>query len=109
MLKNLLKCKLTEKKLLLLDEVIEQNNNLNCKKMKQLLLKEIIKENTKSYDDFIILLNLATNDNYNMWKDLLLVSIELLLTKGLILEESKSYARKKYKENINKIKDRLSL
>ena len=44
-----------------------------------------------------------------MWKELLLVSIELLLTKDLILEESKSYARVKYKEKIEKIKDKLSL
>ena len=57
----------------------------------------------------MILLNLANNDNYMMWKDLLLVSIELLLTKDLILEESKSYARIKYKEKIDKIKDKLSL
>ena len=108
-LKDLLKCQLSEKKLMILQESIEQNNNLSCKKMKQLLSNDIVKESTRAYDDFMILLNLANDGNYNMWKELLLVSIELLLTKDLILEESKSYARVKYKEKIEKIKDKLSL
>lgn len=108
-LKDLLKCQLSEKKLMILQESIEQNNNLSCKKMKQLLSNDIVKESTRAYDDLMILLNLANNGNYNMWKELLLVSIELLLTKDLILEESKSYARVKYKEKIEKIKDKLSL
>ena len=108
-LKDLLKCQLSEKKLMILQESIEQNNNLSCKKMKQLLSNDIVKESTKAYDDLMILLNLANDGNYNMWKELLLVSIELLITKDLILEESKSYARVKYKEKIEKIKDKLSL
>ena len=108
-LKDLLKCQLSEKKLMILQESIEQNNNLSCKKMKQLLSNDIVKESTKAYDDLMILLNLSNDGNYNMWKELLLVSIELLLTKDLILEESKSYARVKYKEKIEKIKDKLSL
>lgn len=108
-LKDLLKCQLSEKKLMILQESIEQNNNLSCKKMKQLLSNDIVKESTRAYDDLMILLNLANDGNYNMWKELLLVSIELLLTKDLILEESKSYARVKYKEKIEKIKDKLSL
>ena len=108
-LKDLLKCRLGEKRLMTLEETIEQNDNLPCNKMKQLLSNGIVGENTKAYDDLMILLNLANNSNYNMWKDLLLVSIELLLTKDLILEESKSYARIKYKEKIDKIKDKLGL
>ena len=108
-LKDLLKCQLREKRLLSLEELIEQNENLSCDKMKQLLLNGIVKENTKVYDDFMIFLNLANKDNYEMWKELVLVSIELLLTKDLILEESKSYARIKYKEKVDKIKDKLSL
>lgn len=108
-LKNFLKCKLNEKKLMNLEETIEQNSDLSCEKMTQLLSNGIVKKNTKAYNDLMILLNLANNDNYVMWKELLLVSIELLLTKDLILEESKSYARIKYKERIDKIKDKLSL
>lgn len=108
-LKDLLKCRLGEKRLMILEETIEQNTNLPCNKMKQLLSNGIVAENTKAYDELMILLNLANNNNYNMWKDLLLVSIELLLTKDLILEESKSYARVKYKEKIDKIKDKLGL
>ena len=77
--------------------------------MKQLLSNDIVKESTRAYDDLMILLNLSNDGKYNMWKELLLVSIELLLTKDLILEESKSYARVKYKEKIEKIKDKLSL
>lgn len=108
-LKDLLKCKLREKRLLNLEELIEHNKNLSCNKMKQLLLNGIVKENTKVYDDFMIFLNLANEDNFEMWKELVLVSIELLLAKDLILEESKTYARIKYKEKIDRIKDKLSL
>ena len=105
-LKNLLKCKLNEKRLMLLEETIEQNDKLTYDKLKQLLSSGIVNENTKAYDDLMILLNLANKENFSMWKDLLLVSIELLLTKDLILEESKSYARVKYKEKIDKINDK---
>ena len=108
-LKNLLKCKLNEKRLMLLEETIEQNDKLTYDKLKQLLSSGIVNENTKAYDDLMILLNLANKENFSMWKDLLLVSIELLLTKDLILEESKSYARVKYKEKIDKINDKLGL
>lgn len=108
-LKDLLKCKLNEKRLILLEETIEQNDKLPYDKLKQLLSSGIVNENTKAYDDLMILLNLSNKENFSMWKDLLLASIELLLTKDLILEESKSYARVKYKEKINKIKDKLGL
>ena len=46
-----------------LEETIEQNSNLSCKNMKQLLSAGIIKENTKAYDDLMILLNLANSMN----------------------------------------------
>ena len=108
-LKDLLKCKLNEKRLILLEETIEQNDKLPYDKLKQLLSSGIVNENTKAYDDLMILLNLSNKENFSMWKDLLLASIKLLLTKDLILEESKSYARVKYKEKINKIKDKLGL
>ena len=108
-LKDLLKCHLSEKKMLILEQVIEENSNLPFEKMKQLLLTGIVNQNVQSYDDYLILLNLSNKSNFIMWKDLLLVSIDLLLTKDLILEESKSYARTKYKEKINQIDDKLSL
>ena len=69
-LKDLLKCQLSEKKLMILQESIEQNNNLSCKKMKQLLSNDIVKESTRAYDDLMILLNLANDGNYNMWKEI---------------------------------------
>ena len=108
-LKNLLKCQLSEKKLLILENNIEQNRNLNCDKMKQLLKNGIVNENTNAYGAFMVLLNLANKNNYIMWADLLCVSIELLLIKDLILEESKNYARIKYRETITQINDKLSL
>ena len=66
-LKDLLKCKLGEKRLMILEETIEQNKNLRRNKMKQLLSNGIVGEKTKAYDDLIILLNLANNNNYNIW------------------------------------------
>ena len=105
----MLKCQLRENKLLILENNIEQNRNLNCDKMKQLLKNGIVNENTNAYGAFMVLLNLANKNNYIMWADLLCVSIELLLIKDLILEESKNYARIKYRETITQINDKLSL
>ena len=93
-LKDLLKCKLNEKRLILLEETIEQNDKLPYDKLKQLLSSGIVNENTKAYDDLMILLNLSNKENFSMWKDLLLASIELLLTKDLILEENQKNDKK---------------
>lgn len=108
-LKTLLQCHLTERQSMHLEELIEQNDKRSYVKMKELLLSSIVTEGTQKYDDFINFLNLATKKNYEMWKEFVLISIELLFIKDLILEESKIYSRNKHKELTNKIKDKLSL
>jgi len=109
-LKNLLQCKFNERQLIQLQEVLLTNKEtLNSDKMKKFLLSSIVKEGTTKYEDFCILVNMCKRNNYAQWVELLDLSIDLLLIKDLIREEAKAYARSKYKEKIEKIKDKLSL
>jgi len=107
-LKNLIKCHLSENKMLLLEQLIKENNELNYAKLIEFLSKNVVNENVKAYDDYTTLLNLCNEDNITMWKDLVCLSIELLLSKNLILEEAKSYAKIQYNDGLATHKDKLS-
>ena len=107
-LKNLIKCHLSENKMLLLEQLIKENNELNYAKLIEFLSKNVVNENIKAYDDYTTLLNLCNEDNITMWKDLVCLSIELLLSKNLILEEAKSYAKIQYNDGLATHKDKLS-
>ncbi len=107
-LKNLIKCKLSENKMIMLAQLIDENISLSATQLIELLKGNVVKEDVKTYDDYVTLLNLCNEDNYGMWCDLVLLSLELLLAKNLILEESKAYARSQYNESIDSNNDRLS-
>lgn len=107
-LKNLIKCHLSENKMLLLEQLIKENNELNYAKLIEFLSKNVVNENIKAYDDYTTLLNLCNEENTTMWKDLICLSIELLLSKNLILEEAKSYAKIQYNDGLATHKDKLS-
>ena len=107
-LKNLIKCKLSENKMVILQQLIEENRDLSSNKLVDFLSELVVSENTKTYDDYVTLLNLCNEKNHIMWCDLVNLSIELLLLKNLILEEAKSYAKTQYNEGIANNKDRLS-
>ena len=107
-LKNLIKCHLSENKMILLEQLIRENSELNCSKLIEFLSNNVVNENIKAYDDYTTLLNLCNEDNLGMWRDLVCVSIELLLSKNLILEEAKSYAKIQYNDGLAMHKDKLS-
>ena len=107
-LKNLIKCKLSENKLIELEQLIDKNKTIGRDSLIELLKSNIVREGVKAYDDYTVLLNLSNKDNYFMWCDLVILSIELLLTKNLILEESKIYVKTQYYEKLHKNNDQLS-
>lgn len=107
-LKNLIKCHLNENKMILLEQLIEENKELGFFKLIEFLEQNVVNSNVKSYEDYTTLLNLCNEKNYNMWVDLTILSIELLLSKNLILEEAKSYAKMQYDDGLASHKDKLS-
>ncbi len=107
-LKNLIKCKLKENKMIQFEQLIKENKELGALKLVEFLSSQIVRDNVKTYDDYLTLINLCDEKNYLMWCDLMILSIELLLAKNLILEEAKNYAKNEYNEGISSIKDRLS-
>lgn len=107
-LKNLIKCHLSENKMILLEQLIEGNKELGFSKLIGFLERNVVNENVKAYEDYTTLLNLCDEKNYNMWIDLTILSIELLLSKNLILEEAKSYAKIQYDDGLASHKDKLS-
>ena len=107
-LKNLIKCHLSENKMILLEQLIEENKELGFSKLIEFLGQNVINENIKAYEDYTTLLNLCDEETYNMWIDLTTLSIELLLSKNLILEEAKSYAKIQYDDGLASHKDKLS-
>lgn len=107
-LKNIIKCKLSDNKLLELENHIKENVSLGWNKLIEYLKMQVVKESVKTYEDYLTLINLCDENNYNMWCDLTILSIELLSCKNLILEETKTYAKIQYNEDISNIKDKLS-
>ena len=107
-LKNLIKCHLSENKMLLLEQLIKENEELSYTKLIDFLSKNVVNEDVKAYEDYTTLLNLCNEENTDMWKDLICLSIELLLSKNLILEEAKSYAKLQYNDGLAMHKDKLS-
>ena len=108
-LKMFLQCKLSNNQFLMLKQSIIENKSLDNTSLISLLSSRVVKDCVKTYDNYVSMLNLCTPENYNMWIDLMLLSIELLMIKSLLLEESKLYVSKKHEEDILAIKDKLSL
>lgn len=112
MLKLLIKCKLSDKQLILLQDLLIKNISIKDKVLLQKILlsnNAIATEGTQKYEDLCMLINTIEHSNITMWKDLIDISIELMLIKDLILQESKTYANNQYKEVISQLNDKLSL
>ena len=107
-LKNLIKCHLSENKMILFQQLIEENKNLEYSKLIEFLGQNVVNEKVRAYDDYSTLLNLCNSENCEMWSDLTSLSIDLLLSKNLILEEAKSYAKIQYDDGLATHKDKLS-
>lgn len=111
-LKLLLKCGLSDKQLITFQDILEKNSNTNNKELLIALLlnnNAIVSDTTQKYEDLSMLVNTLDHCDINMWISLLDVSIELMFVKGLILEESKIYAKNQYRNLIRDIDDKLSL
>lgn len=111
-LKLLIKCKLSDKQLILFQDTLQKNFNIENKiTLEKLLLSNsaIVTEGTQKYEDLCMLLNTMAHTDFIMWKNMIDVSIELMLIKDLILQESKAYANNQYKEVIRSLNDKLSL
>lgn len=107
-LKNLIKCHMSESKIIIFENLINENKGLGYPKLIEFLENNVINSNVKAYEDYTTLLNLCDEKNYFMWIDLTILSIELLLSKNLILEEAKIYAKNQYDDGLATHKDKLS-
>lgn len=108
-LKNLIKCKLSDRKFEELEELISKNRSLASNGLIETLKVQVVKENVKAYEDYLTLINLCDDDNFDMWCDLTILSIELLLSKRDLLEEVKAYSKAQYNRSISDVHDKLSL
>ena len=111
-LKLLIKCKLSDKQLILLQDVLLKNIKVPDRILLQKILlsnNAIATEGTQKSEDLCMLINTLEYSDIIMWKDMLDISIELRLIKDLILQESKAYANNQYKEVISQLNDKLSL
>ena len=112
MLKLLLKCSLSDKQLIIFQDIIDKNNDIDDKdKLVKILVDgdAVISDKIQKYEDFCYLVSTIDNCDLKMWISLMDTSIELMLVKGLILEESKVYAKNQYRDAIRNISDKLSL
>ena len=96
LLKTLVKCKLSENKMILLQSTIDKNRMLfanNCDGLEAFLLESesIIRYATASRDEYINLIGYLNSATYDKWCDMIDVGIELLLFKDLIIQEAKAY------------------
>ncbi|HHX69600.1 MAG TPA: hypothetical protein GX708_16330 [Gallicola sp.] len=112
MLKLLLKCGLSDNQLVVFQDILERNKDINdSEKLASILLQDnaVISDKILKYEDFCYLINTMENCDLKMWISLMDISIELMFVKGLILEESKVYAKNQYRDVIRNIEDKLSL
>ena len=111
-LKQLLKCQLSEKQLIdFQGQLLHSTTHNDSDKLKTILLESgvIANAGTKKYEELLELLNLLSVDNYNAWIDMVDTAIELMLVKDLILQESKMYVNNQYKKIVNDVEDKLSV
>lgn len=113
-LKMLVQIKLSDKKLLIMSELINSkkiNKIISIEDFKKILLfnRDIVKKDTALYVKFESFLNTLKYYNHEMWIDLCDLGIDLLLIKDLIITESKTFVNKQLIRVKNKIKDKLSL
>lgn len=111
-LKLLIKCKLLDKQLIILQDSLFKNRKITDRGLLQKVIlsnNAIASEGTQKYEDLCLLVNTLENIDIMMWKNMLDVALELMLIKDLVLQESKVYANNQYKEEVSKLNDKLSL
>lgn len=114
LLKMLVQCKLSETKLIRLQEIVnsdslkEVNSALKIKKF-LLSLSDIVGFEQATRSNYETLVNTLRENNIDCWKCCIDLAVDLLLIKDLILQESKAYINNQIKKNVNNISDKLSM
>lgn len=113
-LKTLVQCKLSEVKLIRLQEIVasprlkEMGSALKLKKF-LLSLTDIVDINQATRENYETLIGSLNERNLACWMCCVDISVDLLLIKDLILQESKAYINNQIKKDVNKIADKLSM
>lgn len=113
-LKMLVQCKLSEIKLIRLQEIINSeriNSIKDAIKLKKYLLsiQDISSFELANRSNYEIFVNTLTEKNLDCWKYCTDLSVDLLLIKDLILQESRAYINNQIKKDVYKISDKLSM
>lgn len=113
-LKTLVQCKLSESKMISFQSLVfkaSQELDNDAEKIKTLLLssEQIVRFDGATRSSYDNLINLLDANKIQMWLDMVDVSIELLLFKDLILQESKAHTIAKQQEAEKEIVDHLSI
>lgn len=113
-LKTLVQCKLSEIKLLRLQSIVNSDRMKEMKsatKLKKFLLSltDIVDLNQATRENYETLIGTLTEKNLSCWMCCIDISVDLLLIKDLILQESKAYINNQIKKDVNEISDRLSM
>lgn len=112
-LKQLLKCKFSDKQLIYFKEMLisSDKKTIDIFSYKNLFLenKEICTPSIARYSDFSLLINLIDILGDEKWVNFIVVGLDLLSIKELILVEAKQYTKNYYEKSILEIKDKLSI
>jgi hypothetical protein len=83
----------------------------NATKLKKFLLSltDIVDLNQATRENYETLIGTLTEKNLSCWMCCIDISVDLLLIKDLILQESKAYINNQIKKDVNEISDRLSM
>ena len=113
-LKILVQCKLSEVKLIRLQEIVNSktinclNNSLKLRKY-LLSIQDINGFESATRSNYELFVNTLNENNLDCWKFCTDLSVDLLLVKGLILQESKAYINNQIKKDVYSITDKLSM
>ena len=113
-LKTLVQCKLSEVKLIRLQEIVNSPRLKEMKsalKLKKFLLSstDIVDINQATRENYETLIGTLNERNLDCWMCCVDLSVDLLLIKDLILQESKAYINNQIKKDVNNITDKLSM
>ena len=113
-LKLLVKCKMSAVKLLRLQEIVTSPRLLemgNAEKLRKFLFdqNDIIRTSQQTRPDYEMFISTLNERNLDCWICCTDISVDLLLIKDLILQESKAYINNQIKKDMSTIVDKLSM
>ena len=113
-LKTLVQCKLSEIKLIRLQEIVNSNqlqkiNDVLKIKKFFMSLTDVVNFEQATRSSYETLINTLNEQNAECRKCCIDFAVDLLLLKDLILQESKTYINNQLKKKVNNIVDKLSM